>query len=469
MRVIIAGISETGGYIAKYLVEEGFDVTVIDINAVKVREISDNESAVAGIVGDITDIETLKIANIATADILIATTDSDEQNIIACQLAHYYKVNYKICKLSGSKYQHPQWKELLRNKIIPIDDTISIGVDLVRSISQQIKYSHMRVSNVMDFTHNNLVAFSIFCDEDSRAVNKTVSSLYEDLDEGIPFKILAIRKNNTFHIATNEDIISENDKVFIILDTKYIDQIYELFFSNESSKNRILDNQSPNIVVSGDHPFVKVLAIQLASKYNRVKVITDCENEIDNNLLAMDLEKHGIQLIVDDITKSEYRNHYIKSEDDIVILMNLDDNTNILKALFLRYQGVGNIFCFLNDESYENFLLSNKIHRVFSFSYFIMSSLLSYIRRGVVMNAYSLANKAEIIELVVTATSKLAGKKIEEIENGNKLLVAAVIDDRHAILAVFPEMIIRSDYTIIVVGTRRYLREMENALLQIDN
>ena len=465
MRVIIAGIGGMGSYITRYLIEEGCDVTIIDTNANKVRAMSDNES-VAGIIGDVLSIETLETAGIKNADIFIATTHSDEVNILACQLADSFGVKHNICEIQDFKYQTEEWKDIFRNRIIPINDVISLGTSIIASILEQIRYSYLKISNILNFFNEEAKMFSIFCDEESSAINKTISSIYESINENIPFKIAGIQRNNNFNIAQENDIIKENDRIFIVVQEQYIKEVYSLFFDLEQSENKFLESQSPNIIISGDHPFVKILAIDLSKVYSRVKIITDSNNEHENMLMAMDLEKYGVQLIEDDITKEEYRNNYIKSEDDIIIIMNREDDKSLLKALFLKHQSVGNLFCYLNNNAHENFLFSTHINHIITPNNFIMSPVLSHIRRGVIMNAYSLNQKAEAMEIIVNEDSKIVGKKAREIEEEGKFMVAMVIDEKGTVLPINENTIIKAQYQLIIIVLRKYIPIIEENYLQ---
>ncbi|MDR2008672.1 MAG: NAD-binding protein [Alphaproteobacteria bacterium] len=467
MKVVIAGLGDSGNYIAKYLLEEDFDITIIDINEQKIRLMSDNEE-VAGIIGDITDISTLNNANIEDADIFIAATDKDEVNILATQLAKHFGVKYNLCVLKDSKYQSEEYKELFRNKVIPVDDIISIDNSMIKSIFEQIKYNYIKISNVLTFFNEEIKMFSIVCNENSLAVNKTISSIYESMRENIPFKIVGVQKNNNFNMAVERDIIREGDRVFVIAEEAYIKNIYALFFDVDQSSHKFLESQTPNIIICGDHPFIKLLASNLARIYNRIKVVVSPAQE--NMAIAIDLEKYGVQLIEDDIIADEYRNNYIKSKDDIIITINKDDNNTLLQTLFLKYQDFSNLFCYINNDEAEGFLLSHQIDHIITPSYFMMSPILSYIRRGVIMNAYSLAKKAEAMEIIVSENSKIVGKKVDELEVEGKFMIAMIVDEQGKIIKVEDSTVIKAQYQLIIVVLRKYISTMEeNFLANIDS
>ncbi len=461
MRVIIAGVGDMGSYIARYLIEEDFDVTIIDMDVNKVISMSDNE-AVAGIIGDVLDSETLESAGIRSTDIFIATTNSDEVNILACQLSDNFGVNYNICGLKDSKYQSNEWKKIFSY----ISDVISLDHDITKSIFEQIKHSYLKIANILTFFNDEIKMFSINCNENSTAINKTISSIYEALEENIPFKIVGLQRNNNYIIPSENDIITENDEIFLVVQEKHIKYVYSLFFNLEQSENKFLESQSPNIIISGDHPFIKSLSISLSRFYNRVKIVTNSKNESKNMLMAMDLERHGIQIIEDDITKNEYRNNYIKSEDDIIIIINKNDNDSLLKTMFLKYQSVGNLFCYINNDSYKNFLSSSKINNIITTNYYIMSPILFHIRRGVIMNAYSINNKIEAMEIAVNEVSKIVGKKISDIEESRKLTIAMLIDEKGKVIIFNENTVIKSQYHIIIIALRKHIPFLEENFLQ---
>ncbi|MCL2566845.1 MAG: NAD-binding protein [Alphaproteobacteria bacterium] len=468
MKVIIAGLGDSGNYIARYLLEENFDITIIDIDTQKIKLMSDNEE-VAGIIGDITSIDTLNTADIKSADIFIAATDKDEVNILAIQLAKYFGVKYNLCVLKDSKFQSEAYKEVFHNKIIPVDDIISIDNSMIKSILEQIKYSYIKISNVLTFFSEKIKMFSVLCDEDSTAVNKTISSIYESIKD-VPFRIVGIQNNNNFNMAVDGDIIREGDRVFVIVEEQYINNVYSLFFDIDQSSNKFLESQSPNIIIDGDHPFIKTLAVNLAQVYSRIKVVSKSKNNAENMLIAMDLEKYGIQLIEDDIMSDDYRNNYLKTKDDIIVLINKDDNDTLLQSLFLKYQGFSNLFCYLNTDSSESFLLSHQVNHIITPNYFRMSPILSYIRRGVIMNAYTLAKKVETMEIIVSENSKIAGRKVSEIEVDGKFMVSMIIDEQGNVVKIESSTIIKPQYQLIIVVLRKYIATMEEDFLQnIDN
>ncbi|TFG36527.1 MAG: Trk system potassium transporter TrkA, partial [Nitrospirales bacterium] len=98
MRVIIVGAGEVGYQIAKYLSLEAVDVVVIDKDRSKIKRITE-ELDVAVIEGEGGDPSTLEEAEAGKADILLAVTDRDEINMIACLLAKVFNVPRKIARI----------------------------------------------------------------------------------------------------------------------------------------------------------------------------------------------------------------------------------------------------------------------------------------------------------------------------------------------------------------------------------
>ena len=139
MKIIICGAGKVGTTIAKHLVEQKNDVTVVDrsdelIN--KLREKVDLKT----IVGSASNPSVLKEAGGESADMIIAVTLQDEINMVACQMAHtFFKIPRKIARLRTEDFLNPKWRDLYKADNMPIDLIISPELEVARSIEKQLK------------------------------------------------------------------------------------------------------------------------------------------------------------------------------------------------------------------------------------------------------------------------------------------------------------------------------------------
>ena len=139
MKIIIGGAGSVGASIIGYLTQGSNDIVVIDSNSKNLDEIS-RAWDVRPILGSVSHPETLKNANAANTDILLSVTDSDEVNIVACQLAHtLFNIPEKIARLDNEEFLSPDWAGLYNDSDAPIDLIISPDISIATAIYNLIK------------------------------------------------------------------------------------------------------------------------------------------------------------------------------------------------------------------------------------------------------------------------------------------------------------------------------------------
>ncbi|MFL1781114.1 Trk system potassium transporter TrkA [Candidatus Hepatincolaceae symbiont of Richtersius coronifer] len=465
MKIILAGAGLTGNFIAKYLAQDGYDITVIDNDPNTIKEITDNQS-IAGIIGECTSIEILKEAGIKAADMFIVVSPDDEINILACYLANIYGVQIKVARITNPIYMQEEWQEFLRLKKIPIDNIISPGSEIIKFMSQRIDYSYLNIIDIFDTSDGQVKLFSVMCKEDCLVLNRNVNTIQGEARSNLLFfRISGILREDIFFIPTPEEAIRLGDKIFITTLEDSIEDSYLLFYALNETENKFLESQSPNIIIYGDHPFIKKLALELTQYYKKIKVVIPQANE-ETETMALELEKNHIQLIIDDITNENYRNNYIKSNEDIIIIINKSDEDNILTTLMLKYQSVGNLFCYLSTNHYENFLLSNGISHILIPNYFIMSSILTNLRRGIVFNVFSFYNKAELIEIEIASSSAAVGRRLGDVEIPGGMIITSLLNEAGKSIFLDEDTLIPANSRITYMILRKHIRDIENIFSQ---
>ena len=139
MKILICGAGQVGFNVARHLTREGNDVVVIDTSPDLVRRINDNLDA-QGVVGHASRPDVLQRAGIADVDMIIAVTQADEVNMVACQVAHsLFEVPIKIARVREQSYLDPAWSKLFSREHLPIDVIISPEVEVARAIVRRLK------------------------------------------------------------------------------------------------------------------------------------------------------------------------------------------------------------------------------------------------------------------------------------------------------------------------------------------
>ncbi|MEQ8952608.1 MAG: NAD-binding protein, partial [Gammaproteobacteria bacterium] len=123
MKIIILGAGQVGSTLAETLSSEANDITVVDNNAEILRELKDRID-IGTVVGEASHPDVLTRAGGEDADMIIAVTDSDEINMVACRVAYsLFKTTKKICRIRSSAYLVSE--QLFGKDGIAVDVTIS--------------------------------------------------------------------------------------------------------------------------------------------------------------------------------------------------------------------------------------------------------------------------------------------------------------------------------------------------------
>ena len=138
MNILILGAGQVGSSVAENLASEANDITLIDSNAILLNELSERLD-IQTVVGHASHPDVLKKAGISDADMLVAVTNSDETNIVACQIAHsMFHTPTKIARVRSQEYL--KYNELFNDNDLPIDVLISPEQLVAEHIQRLIEY-----------------------------------------------------------------------------------------------------------------------------------------------------------------------------------------------------------------------------------------------------------------------------------------------------------------------------------------
>ena len=169
MKILVCGAGQVGGNIAIHLSNEGNDVTVIDNNPIVIDEINQNQD-IRGIVGHASHPDSLKIAGAEKSDLIIAATESDEINMVTCQMAHtLFKIPKKIARIRSQVYRDPAWAKLFGREHMPIDVIISPEVEVAKAITEQLGVPG--AFNVISLEDDQIRVVGLSCDESCPLLN----------------------------------------------------------------------------------------------------------------------------------------------------------------------------------------------------------------------------------------------------------------------------------------------------------
>jgi trk system potassium uptake protein len=415
VKVIICGAGQVGWQIARHLSGERNDVTVVDSDAELVRRATDSLD-VQGIAGFASYPEVLDRAGARDAEMIIAATQSDEVNMVTCQVAHsVFGVNRKIARLRSQSYLNAIYSDLYRRDHMPIDVVISPEKEVAAAALQRLAAPAAFDTEVFMEGRAHLLGITI--DGDCPVVNTPLRQL-TDLFSTLRAVVVGIRRDGTLFSPEAKDQIFVGDDCYVFAHRDDIARTMEIFGKTTSKQERI-------VLVGGGNVGLTV-AQQLESGTllrMRVKIIE--KSRVMAERAAEALER-TIVLNGDGLDAALLSEAGI-SRADAMLAVTDDDKTNMLACVRAKAEGCPFVIALINDPTLVPLMNPLGIDAYINPRATTVSSILRHIRHGRVRAVYSIGDaEAEVIEAEVLSTSPLAGRKVSEIDFPEGVLVGMI-------------------------------------------
>ncbi len=448
MNIIILGAGQVGSSVAESLSSEANDITLVDMNVTLLEELSDRMD-IQTVVGHASHPDVLKRAGIRDADMLVAVTNSDETNIVACQVAHsLFHTPTKIARVRSQEYL--KYKELFNNSVLPIDVLISPEQLIAEHIQRLIEYPG--ALQVLDFAGGRARLVGVKAYYGGPLVGHEISNLRKHMP-GIDSRVAAIFRRGKGIVPDGKQVIEADDEVFFIAATKDIRAVM--------SELRRMDKPIKRIMLAGGGNIGKRLAQALEKKY-QVKILE--HNALRAEALSRDLDKtivlHGDAADEDLLLEENI------DQMDIFCALTNDDEANILSSMLTKRLGARKVMSLINRHAYVDLMESQgSIDAAISPQQITISGLLAHVRRGDVVAVHSLRRgAAEAIEAIAhgdSANSKVVGKRVEQIKLPSGTTIGAIIRGEQVIMAHHDVVIENEDHLILFLLDKKKFHAVE--------
>lgn len=448
MKILILGAGQVGASAAYHLSrEETNEVTVVDKRADVLRELQDRLD-IRTVVGHAAYPEVLERAGANDVDIIVALTDTDETNMIACQVAYtMFHTPTKIARIRSAEYMNS--KQLFSQDAIPIDVRISPEQLVCEYIEQLILYPG--ASQVLDFADGRIRLVGVRADRDGLLVGQRIATLKEHIPNS-EARIAAIYRNGKPVVPDGDTVIQENDEVFFISDRKDI----RVFMS----EMRRLEDPVRRVVIAGGGNIGVRLALALEHT-NQVKIIERDPERARN--ISEQLNK-AIVLVGDAADEELLLEENIDSVDVFCALTNSEE-ANILSSMLAKQLGAHKVMALINRVSYVDLVEASSIDIAISPQQITIGSLLAHVRRGDVVKVHSLRRgAAEAIEAIAHGSpeeSRVVGRAIGDIDLPKGASIVALVRGNQVIIAHHDTVVERDDHVILFLTDRRKIESLE--------
>ncbi len=447
MKIIILGAGQVGSSLAENLTSEANDITVIDKNEKTLLALQDRLD-LRTITGHASHPDILRAAGADDADMLIAVTDSDETNMVACQVAYtVFHTPTKIARVRALGYlSHPQ---LFQQEALPVDVLISpeqLITDYIQSL-----ITHPGALQVLDFADKKVQLVGVRAYYGGPLVGHALSAIKQHMPS-IEIRVAAIYRRNHAIIPQSNTVIEADDEVFFVAAPKCIRAMI--------SELRRLDKPYKRIMIVGGGNIGKRLAQALENNY-QVKLIDhnatrahDLAKELDNTIVLNGDASDGNLLTEENIDNT-----------DIFCAVTNDEEANILSAMLAKRLGARKVMALINRTAYVDLIQGGEIDIAISPQQSTISSLLAHVRRGDVVKVHSLRRgAAEAIEAIAhgdKATSKVVGRQIHELKLPHGTTIGAIVRGEDVIIAHHDTVIEPEDHVILFLIDKKYISDVE--------
>jgi len=448
MKILILGAGQVGSSAAYHLSrEESNEVTVVDMRPEVLRELQDRLD-IRTVVGHAAHPEVLDRAGANDADIVVALTDTDETNMVACQVAYtLFHTPTKIARIRAAEYMNA--KNLFTQDAIPVDVRISPEQLVCEYVEQLILYPG--ASQVLDFAGGRVRLVGVKSDRDGLLVGQRIATLKEHIPntEG---RIAAIYRQGKAMLPEGDTVIQDGDEVFFIADRKDI----RVFMS----EMRRLEDPVRRVVIAGGGNIGLRLALAL-EQTNQVKIIE--RDQLRARQISEQLNK-AIVLVGDAADEELLLEENIDNVDVFCALTNSEE-ANILSSMLAKRLGSQKVMALINRASYVDLVEAGSIDIAISPQQVTIGSLLAHVRRGDVVKVHSLRRgAAEAIEAIAhgkEGESKVVGRKIEDIDLPKGAAIVTLVRDGQVIIAHHDTVIQTDDHVILFLTDRRKIEKLE--------
>ncbi|MBC7780034.1 MAG: Trk system potassium transporter TrkA [Proteobacteria bacterium] len=463
MKIVILGAGQVGSTVAESLVSEANDITIVDLDGDRLRDLADHLD-LRTVEGNAAHPSVLRAAGAEDADLILAVTQSDQTNLVACKLAAtMFRVPTRIARIRAPDYfSHP---EVFGPDNFAVDVTICPEQIVTDYITKLIEFPESL--QVVDFANGRVQLVAVRAFTGGPMVGRPLSEIRKHMPN-VDSRVAAIFRRDAPLIPTGDTVIEHDDEVFFIAAHEHIRTVLR--------ELRRMDRPVKRVMIAGGGNIGTRLARTLESRY-QVKLI-----ELDKRSgerLSRELDKTLI--LIGDSTDEELLETEHVGEMDVFCALTNDDENNIMSSLLAKRMGARRVITLINRSAYVDLVHGGQIDIAISPANTTIGSLLTRVRRGDCAAVHSLRRgAAEALEIIAhgdARSSKVIGKKIGELDLPRGASVAAIVrrrvapaDDEIAcaigpddtvIIAHHDTVIERNDHVIVFAVSKQLVPKIE--------
>ena len=453
MKILILGAGQTGGTLAEHLASEDFDITLVDHDLPRLAALKDRLD-IQTVHGHASRPDTLLAAGADDVDLLIAVTNSDEVNMVACQVCYsLYQTPMKIARIRTNEYIASRNGDadikFFSRDHMPID----VLINPERAVMEQIKQllEHPGALQVLDFADGRVQLVAVRAYHGGPLVGQALRSL-RDRVPNVDTKVVAIFRQGRPIIPAAETVVQADDEVFFIAPATHINAVM--------SELREAERPNRRVMIAGGGNIGLLLARAIEDEFN-VKVV-----EFDQRRAELVGERlnRGVAILGNATDRDLLVDENVEDTDAFCAVTN-DDEVNVMASLLAKRLGARRVLALIAKPAYVDLVQGGEIDIAVSPQLATTSSILSHVRRGDVAQVHRLRRgAAEAMEAIVhgdARSSRVVGRRIDQIPLPAGVTIGAIARGDEVIVAQDDVLVASGDHVILFVVDKGRVRAAE--------
>jgi len=447
MRIIVARAGEVGFHIARWLAKEGHSVALIDHNEerlARAAELLDIQT----VVGKCSVPAVLAEAGAADADLLVAVTNVDEVNMVACMVAEqHFHVPHKIARIREVGYA--TMGDFLSGPAMGIDLVIHPEMEAATRLQRLIDLPG--VSDVLEFGDGALRLAACLVAEGSPLAGQPLKKCFAPSDE---HRVLvgAILRKGRIIIPRGADRIQAGDQIYLMGRPDDLRaRLPEVGIAGAAISN---------VVIVGGGQIGLAVARHLEGRNLTVKII----EPHDERCAFLSEELRRAIVLRGQITDVDLMREENVGSCDLFLAVSDDEEDNMLACLLAKRMGAAKVLCLLNRSEYVPLAPSLGIDAALSPRLSTVGAVQRFLRKGRVLAVDQLVeDQAEIIEAVALQGSDIVGRPLAKIDFPQDAILAAIIHDGVSRIPGGDDVVELED-RVVIIALKKALKKVEKAL-----
>ncbi|HET7203949.1 MAG TPA: Trk system potassium transporter TrkA [Steroidobacteraceae bacterium] len=468
MKIIILGAGQVGRTAAYHLArEEANDVTVVDLDESLLRDLQDRID-IRTVQGNAASPRTLETAGARDADMIVALTNSDETNMVACHVAwSLFGTRTKIARIRSRDYTRNaklfvSTEDASSHDVDGLSKPVATGgalgfaVDMYLSPEESVTAYVERLIRypgalqIVDFAENRVRLVGLKALKGGALVGRPIRELRTHMRNSEARVAAMYRKGESIEPEGDTEIL-DGDEVFFVAATQDIRVVMK-----EMQK---LEDPVKRVVIAGGGNIGFRLA-QTLEEENQVKVI---ERDSRRARRISEQLRNSIVLVGDAADEELLVEENIDSVDVFCALTNSEE-ANILSAMLAKRLGARRVMALISRPAYADLTQIGSIDVAISPQTVTIGSLLAYVRRGDVVQVHSLRRgSAEAMETIAHGLrgGKVVGRPIGDIRLPEGAKIVTLVRGEQVIMAHHDTVIENGDHVILFLSDKRHVEQVE--------